>query len=145
MNIIRYNDPFAGLEDMHRTMDDVFRGVFGGLQSPANLSSTVDVYEEDNALHTEVAVPGYDKKDIEVNIHDGVLEVKGEKTSKEEKDKKRSYVLRETSSSFYRRIALPKQADADKVEAHFDNGVLKVTVPYKELPAPKKIDIKSKK
>jgi len=53
--------------------------------------------------------------------------------------------VRESSSSFYRRIALPKRADADKIEAHLDDGVLKVSVPLTPLPEPKKIAISSKK
>ena len=51
------------------------------------------------------------------------------------------YVVRESNNSFYRRVRLPKEADTGKVAAHMDNGVLKVTVPFKKLPAPKKITV----
>jgi HSP20 family protein len=54
-------------------------------------------------------------------------------------------MVQESTSSFYRRMALPRQADGDKVDAQFDNGVLKVIVPFKELPKPKKVAIKSGK
>jgi len=50
-------------------------------------------------------------------------------------------MVRESHESFYRSIQLPKVADGDHVAAHFDNGVLKVTVPFKELPTPKKVAI----
>lgn len=104
----------------------------------------MDIYnEDDKQLVAEVQAPGFDKDDVEVNVHNGVLEIKGEKHEKEEdkKGSKRSYMVRESHASFYRSIALPKYADADHVDAHFDNGVLKVTVPFKELPKPKKIAI----
>jgi HSP20 family protein len=50
-------------------------------------------------------------------------------------------MVRESHASFYRSVALPKHADADNVSADFEGGVLKVTVPFKELPQPKKVTI----
>jgi HSP20 family protein len=52
--------------------------------------------------------------------------------------------VRESSSSLYRRIYLPERANADAIKAKFDDGMLKVTVPFKELPEPKSIAIESK-
>lgn len=74
----------------------------------------------------------------------GALVISAERHEKEE-DKGKQYVVRESSSSFYRRIALPKEADAEKIEAHLDDGVLRVRVPLTPLPEPKKISILSKK
>ncbi len=54
-------------------------------------------------------------------------------------------MVRESSSSFYRQIALPKQANEEAIIASFEKGVLKVTVPFKELPKPKHIAIGSGK
>jgi HSP20 family protein len=90
-------------------------------------------------------LPNFDEKDVDISVHDHALEIKAEHHEKEEGDKKkRQYMMRESSTSFYRRIALPKQADEDKVKAHFDKGMLTVTVPYKELPQPKKVAIEAK-
>jgi hypothetical protein len=80
---------------------------------------------------------------IEVNINEGVLEIRGEKKEEAKDKQKKSYMVQESSSSFYRRMVLPRHADADKVDANFENGILKVIVPFKELPKPKKVDIKS--
>ncbi|MBI2592157.1 Hsp20/alpha crystallin family protein [Candidatus Saccharibacteria bacterium] len=102
----------------------------------------MDVYtEDDKQLVAEVHAPGFTKDDIDISVHEGMLEVKGHKEEKEEDKKKRSYMMRQSSSSFYRRIALPRQADSGRVKANFDNGMLKVTVPFKELPKAKKIAI----
>ena len=141
MNLIRFNDPFMGLTSLHSQLDDMFNALSStgsGASVPA-----MDIYTEGNKnLVAEVQVPGFAKDDVEVNVHNGVLEIKGEKSEKsEDKDKKRSYMVRESHSSFYRSIALPKHADADNVDARFDSGVLKVTVPFKELPAPKRVAI----
>ena len=83
-------------------------------------------------------------RDISIEVENGALIISAERHEKDE-DKGKQYVIRESSSSFYRRIALPKRADADKIEAHLDDGVLKVSVPLTPLPEPKKIAIGSKK
>lgn len=145
MALIRWNDPFAGLTSMHSQLDDLFNNFWSATPSLSAGQGipAADVYTEDGKrLIAEVQAPGFDKDDIEINVHQGVLEIKGEKHAKEEqKDKQRSYMVRESHASFYRSIALPKTADADNVQAEFDKGMLKVVVPLKELPAPKKVAI----
>jgi HSP20 family protein len=148
-NLVRWEDPFAGLTSLHSHIDDIFNDFFNTsssrLPSLANMPAT-DVYtEDDKQLVTEVQAPGFSPNDINVSVNQGILEIKGEKHEKAEKDndKKRSYMMRESAASFYRRIVLPKHADSDNVEAHFDNGTLKVIVPFKELPEPKRIQIKA--
>lgn len=142
MNLTRWNDPFAGLTSMHSQLDDLFNNFFSGMPSSQNIPA-MDIYSEDDKhIVAEIQAPGFSKDDVEINVHNGILEIKGEKHQKEEdKDKKRSYMIRESHASFYRSLALPKGADADNVSAEFANGVLKVSVPLKELPAPKRVVI----
>jgi HSP20 family protein len=126
---------------MHSQLDDMFNSFFSSVPNTQAMS-VMDVYtEDDKTLVAEVQAPGFSKDDVEVNIHNGMLEIKGEKHEKEEDKKKRNYMVRESHASFYRSVALPKTAEADKVDAHFENGVLKVRIPLKELPAPKKVAI----
>lgn len=144
MAIVRWNDPFASLGSGRSPLDDLFSGVWGtGVQGSRQGIPAMDVYtDDDKALVVELQAPGFTKDDISINVHDNVLEIKGEKHEKTEDDKKnRNYMVRETHESFYRSIALPKVADTDSVDAHFDNGMLKVIVPFKELPAPKQVSI----
>ncbi len=143
MAIIRWNDPFAGLSSMHSDLDDLFNSFFNQSWPAAATMPAMDVYtEDDKQLVAEVHLPGFDKNDVHVNVHEGMLEIKGEKHDKEEKkDKKRTYMVRQSAASFYRRVALPKNADDSQVKASFEDGVLKVTVPFKELPKPKTIAI----
>lgn len=147
-DLIRFKDPFLSLSGLHSQLDDLFNNFFGS--SLPTLSSNIpamDVYTEgDKQLVAEVHAPGFTKDDVEVSVNEGTLEIRGNKKSMDEdKDDKRSYMVRESSSSFYRRIMLPKYADGSKVKASFDEGVLKVIVPFKELPQPKKIAIESSK
>lgn len=138
-NLVRF-DPFEEMRALQRQFfgDDWFTTP-KGLQMP-----TTDIYtENDKQLTVEAHLPHFEDKDVSISIDGGVLEIQAEKHEKE-KDKDKKYVVRESSSSFYRRIRLPENADEDKIEAHMENGVLKVVVPFKELPAPKKVAIKSK-
>lgn len=112
------------------------------LLRPGLVTPMTDVYSEDDKhLVVEAHVPGFGKDDVAINLHNGVLEIRGEKQTKQEDKKKRRYFLQESSSSFIRRVRLPDNADASKIKADFDNGTLKVTIPFKELPKPKQIAI----
>lgn len=140
-NLVRF-DPFEELRALQRQFfgDDGFGSTSSGMGLP-----TTDVYTEDNKrLVVEAHLPHFDQDDVNISVHDGVLEIQAEKREKEEDKDRKRYVVRESSSSFYRRIRLPEVADEDSIDAHMDNGVLKVVVPFKELPAPKKIAIKAK-
>lgn len=146
-DIMRFRDPLRGISNLQRQMDEMFDNL-ASRNWPVALGNmpTMDIYtEDDKQLVAEVHAPGFGKDDIEVSVNEGVLEIRGEKHTKEEDNKKKSYMVQESSSSFYRRMALPRHADADKIDAEFDNGVLKVIVPFKDLPKPKKVTIKSGK
>lgn len=132
-------DPFA---ELHALQKQFFGDDWMSSLKSINVPTT-DVYTDDNKqLVVEAHLPNFSEKDIDVHVENGALVVQAERHEKEE-DKKKKYVVRESSSSFYRSVRLPKQADADNISAHMENGVLKVTVSFKELPAPKKIAISS--
>ena len=132
-------DPFAELTALQKQFfGDDWMSPIKGVNIP-----TTDVYTKDNALVVEAHLPNFEQSDITIQVEDNALIVSAERHEKEE-DKSKKYVVRESSSSFYRRIALPKRADADKIEAHLDEGVLKVQIPLTPLPEPKKIAIATK-
>lgn len=138
-NLVKF-DPFAELNTLQRQFfgDDWFTPLKG-----VNIPTT-DVYtNEDKELVVEAHLPNFSQDDIDIHMDNGALVIQAEKYEKEE-DKKKKYVVRESSSSFYRRIQLPDRADAGAIEAHLDDGILKVTVPLKALPEPKKINVKSR-
>ena len=101
-----------------------------------------DIYEEDGMYHVEMDVPGYDKKDIKLEVKDGYLTVSASK-EKEEKENKKNYIRKErTFCSFSRSFALG-DVDVDKIDAKFENGILNITVPKEEKVETKKtIEIK---
>ncbi len=140
MAIVRF-DPFQEMTALQRQFfgEDWFSPV----RNNAFLAAT-DIYtNKDKELVVEAHLPHFEDKDVDVSIDRGTLEIRAEKHEQEE-DKDKKYVVRESSSSFYRRIKLPSHADEAKVEAKLEHGVLKVTIPFKELPKPTKISIKKK-
>lgn len=147
MALIRYNDPFRELEEMQSRLNNLFNepafsSAQTGLTTPA-----ADVYvdEDNNNLIVEAHLPGYREDDIEVNVDDGALVINAETEDKQEDEKKRQYIVRESSSSYYRRIGLPKNVDSEQISGEFDNGILKITVPFKDTPKPKSVKIEGKK
>jgi HSP20 family protein len=133
-------DPFAELTSLQKQFfGDDWITSFKGISIP-----TTDVYTKKNNLIVEAHLPNFEQKDVNIQVDGDALIISAERHEKEE-DKGKDYVVRESSSSFYRRIALPSGANSDKIEAHLDDGILKVTVPLAPLPEPKKITVKSKK
>lgn len=126
--------------DFERMFDDLFSS-FSRPDTSLSLPS-VDIYsEDDQSMVVEMQAPGFDRDDIEINVTGSVLEIRGERTEKEEhKDKKRSYMVRENSTSFARRILLPEGADTENVSAELDRGVLRVSIPVEQRQA-KRVEI----
>ena len=144
-NVARSDNPFIPLQ---REIDRLFVNFTQGFPAlstggAAELLPNLDVTETDKQIEITAELPGLEEKDVQVNLADNVLTIRGEKKAeKEEKDK--TYRLVERSyGSFVRSLELPEGVNADAIKASIDKGVLKVTVPK---PAPvqmKKIDVKA--
>jgi HSP20 family protein len=128
---------FSNLQrEIDRVFSDFSRGVPAlGDFSRGAMAMKVNVAESDGAIEVTADVPGVDAKDIDVQLKEGVLTIKGEKKDeKEEKDEKKNYHLVERSyGMFERSFTVGNEIDASKVNASFDKGVLKITLP--KLPA----------
>ena len=129
--MLRALDPF-NVEDMGRLFENLGKQtaplVSGkdGFQLPR-----VDVAETPAGLEVTAELPGFDQKDVSIEIDDGVLTLRAEhKEEHEKKDEKKHWHLVERSSgTFLRRFALPFEADAAKATARLDKGVLTLNVP----------------
>jgi HSP20 family protein len=126
-------DPFTSFRhEMDRLFDDFFSpaeartfgGSGGGLLRPS-----VDIAETEKAYTVTAELPGLEQKDVELNLRDNALVLSGEKRQEtSESNGGRSYTER-SFGRFERVIPLGDEVDADRVEAAFKNGVLKVTLP----------------
>ena len=91
-----------------------------------------DIYEENDEYHIEMDIPGYDKKDINIEVKDGYLTVKASKET-EDKEESKNYIRRErVVGSFTKSFALG-DVDTDKIDAKFENGILNITIPKQEV------------
>lgn len=129
----------------------IFHDFFGNEwieRTKSTSTPAVNIIEKDNEYEVQIAAPGVCKDDISVHINEDnylVVTVE-EKRENDEKDKKGKFLRREFSYSQFRQtLALPENIEPDKIEATQKNGILKVVIPKKALPAPKepkRIDVK---
>ncbi|HXV85025.1 MAG TPA: Hsp20/alpha crystallin family protein [Candidatus Binatia bacterium] len=146
--------PFTGLSRWEREMDRMMDDFFGrrmrpwwperwlGAEREEVMAPAVDVYEEKDEIVVKAELPGMDKNDIEVNLSDSQLTLKGEK-KKEEKIEEENYFRSERShGAFLRSVELSTDVQADKVKAAFKNGILEVRLPKTEEAKAKEIKVK---
>lgn len=94
-----------------------------------NVVPAIDVVEKDKAFEVTAELPGLEVKNIELQLSDNVLTIKGEKQEEKEEKGKDRYVSERRYGSFLRSLQVPGGVDADKIEANFKGGVLTVTLP----------------
>jgi HSP20 family protein len=101
----------------------------------------VDVYEDKNEIVAKVELPGMEKDDIEINVADQLLTIKGSKKKEEEIKEDNYYRAERSYGAFVRTVELPKEVEADKAKAVFKNGVLEVRLPKSEHAREKEIKV----
>ena len=109
----------------------------------ADWSPSVDIEEEDDKYLIKADLPGVDKENIDVKLENGVLSIRGEKTTESETGKgTKRHRTERFHGSFARSFTLPEAVKADQVEASYKDGVLSLVIPKQEEIKPKSIDIK---
>jgi len=133
--------PFAGLAEMRDRFDQLFEELTDG--QVAERRPAMDVIDDDDALLIRAELPGLKADEINVEVQDNVLTIRGEhEESQEEKDKR--FIRRERrTASFARSIALPADCDVDNVEASHHDGVLELRIPRAKQEQPKVIEVKA--
>jgi HSP20 family protein len=140
-------NPFVSLQKEIDRLFDNFTGGFPGLTAFGGgngmLVPNMDVTETDKEIELTAELPGLEEKDVQINLSDNILTIRGEKKAeKEEKDK--NYRLVERSyGAFERRLELPDGIDADAIKANIAKGVLKVTIPKPAPAQAKTIEVKT--
>ena len=120
-------------------LDDIFDDFMPSKEN----NMKCDIYEKDNTYHIEVDVPGFDKEDIKVSVDNGYINISAKKESKEEDHKDKKYLRRERSYHKVSRSFYLGDIDESKIDAKFNNGTLKLSIPKKqELDKQKYIEIK---
>lgn len=108
---------------------------------PVALRPRVDVFESAKEYVLEADLPGVRKDDLQVEIERNVLSIEGQRTSERSEDLHGLHLERATNARFVRRFTLGREVDPDKIEARFEDGVLRLTVPKKEQALPRRISV----
>lgn len=139
----RETNPFTFLQQEIDRLFDGFGRNFPAFAAPSAMMPRMDVSETDKTVEISAEVPGLETKDVQLNLADNVLTIRGVKKSEREEKDKDYHLVERSFGSFARSVALPEGVKAEDVSAEIAKGVLKVTV---RKPAPRQsrqIDIKT--
>lgn len=149
MSLMRY-EPYRLLDRLQREFDrmgslDPFARESGGDDNSDVVVSqwrpAVDIREEDDRFVILADLPGVDPEEIEVTMENGVLTLKGERSSEKTEEREGYKRVERARGTFFRRFSLPDTADADRIEANSRNGVLEIVLPKQEKVKPKRITV----
>jgi HSP20 family protein len=114
---------------------------FGGRQASAFVPS-FEVKETNDTFVIKADLPGVDEKDLDINLHNGVLTLAGHRDAEERKEGETYAIYERQYGSFTRSFALPDIADPERIDAKMENGVLTLVIPKKAEAKPRKIAVK---
>lgn len=145
MALMKY-DPFAEFADFPTGIRLFQDAVSRLLSEPAGSrpwAPPVDILETENELILKADIPEVNLNDIDIQVENGTLTLKGERKFEKRENRKEGYHRIERGyGSFVRCFSLPDTVEADKVAAEYKNGVLTVTMPKKEVAKPRTIKVK---
>jgi HSP20 family protein len=125
---------FSLLREMDRLFDETFRGALGSADTGGSgvtaITPRINVSETDQEIRIEAEMPGVSEDNVQVELIDDMLTIRGEQEEEHEEDRGQNYhVVERTYGTFVRSIQLPFAVKPEQIQASFQNGVLTVTVP----------------
>jgi HSP20 family protein len=139
------SNPFSELNRMRSEMESLFGRLAESLPMGfgPGVFPLINVTEDNDRLYVRAELPGVKANEIEISATGNSLSIGGERRVAPESDVA-SYHRREREAGAFRRtITLPTDIDFNRVEAHYNNGILTVTLPKAELAKPKQITVKA--
>lgn len=137
----RETNPFSLLQ---QEIDRLFEGVTRNLPGFATTTMPrMDIGETDKVIEITAELPGLEKKDVELNVADNLLTIRGEKKNEREEKNKDYHLVERSYGAFSRSVELPAGVKIEDISAEIANGVLKVTVPKPAPKQSKQIEIKT--
>jgi len=142
MSLIKWSPFFEPFDQM----DEFFKNV-PAVNRSQGLIPAIDVYDSNNAVVIETALPGVDPKKVQLSIENDVLTISGSSERKTEVDEKDYYRKEIRSGSFMRQVSLPPGVKEGDAKASFKDGILKIEFPKAQLEQSKtiKIDVTEEK
>jgi HSP20 family protein len=149
MAVIRW-EPIGEINTIQNEMNRLFNTLFdqpayGGRASGNGARRWIpamDLVEADDHYILRADLPGLSDEDVNVELQDNVLTVSGERKPEEEAHRDGFYRLERAFGAFSRSLTLPEGINPEGVQAHFDRGVLEITIPKPEQKKPRQVQIK---
>ena len=147
MAVIRW-DPFRDINTLQDRMNRLFedanhRWRADEPSSTTSWSPAVDIYENDTEIVVKAEVPGLDQKDIELNLENNVLTLKGNREFEKEAKDENYHRIERAYGGFSRSFSIPAVVDDSKIRADYKEGVLTILLPKTQKAKPKQIKIES--
>ncbi len=143
MHFLDRNDYYP-FNQLRNEVNSVFQRFFEDpfFKETRTMLPPINLREEANRFIVEAELPGLSAKDIQIDVNDRVLTIRGEKKSMEQKEEHRTHLVESRYGSFQRSITLPKNANLDQITAEHKRGILYIFIPKDQAAPPRQIDIK---
>jgi HSP20 family protein len=138
MALLMKPEPFSS--EINRLFDTLFEAG-NNVSRTQRWAPAMDLVEADDHFLLKADLPGLGEDDVSIEVQDNVLTISGERKSEQERKEKGWYRLERSFGRFSRSLTLPEGVDADAISAHFDKGVLEVSIPKPEERKPRRINI----
>jgi HSP20 family protein len=143
MQLTKRFDPFGDVDFPTgiRLFQDAVNRLFSEPSSARPWAPPVDILETENDLILKADLPDVDMKDVQIELEQGTLTVKGERKFDKKEDGAGYHRIERSYGAFMRCFSIPDTVDADKVKADYKSGVLTVTLPKKAAAKPRSIKV----
>lgn len=124
-------------------MDDFFdEMVFPDMNQEGFMAAPkIDLVDKDSHFILQAEIPGIDKKDIEIELLDDGITIKGEKKISNEQKEGKFYYRESSCGKFVRQIPFPEKVNTDQAKASYENGLLKIELPKSETSKARKLEL----
>jgi len=138
-------DPFREAISLRDAMNSLLQESFvrpGGMQGQSGHSTLpLDVTENENGFVVKASLPGVKPEDVEITVHGDTLTIRAETKAEEEKKGEHWHLRERRYGSFQRSVALATPVNSDQAQAHYEHGVLTLTLPKSEAAKPRQIKV----
>ena len=143
MTLVRWN-PYRELMNVHEQLNRLFEEP-GGQTSDSSYGGwfpAIDLREEEKRFVIEADLPGVKKDDIQIEVENNVLTLRGERKFEHESKKENFHRIERAYGKFMRSFTLPSRIDASQITASQNGGILEIVIPKAKESLPQKIEIK---
>ena len=139
MSLVKFSNHYPSLFDRFFE-NDMFDWASRNYSNTNTTLPSVNVKENSEEYRVEVAVPGFEKEDFNIELNKNLLTISSEKKEEKETNEDEQFTKREFSyQSFSRSFTLPVTVESEKISAKYEHGILEIIIPKKEEAKPKPV------